>query len=166
MRSGEPVDCCRQLQNNKRPTGATMMQIRAQLTFDTSSTNTHIDFDPGGTESFDPLTSHQRVRVGQGDNNPGDSSVDDGLGTRPGLALVTTWLERGVHGRTAGIFAGFGQCVDLGMRTPVLRRCAGEDSRARGDCSAHPRIWRRDQAGCIGHIDGPAHVVGVASISH
>src|SRR5262245_42417298 len=102
----------------------------------------NIDNDAFGTQTFMPLSGHFRIRILHCRDHAGDAGADDGIGTRRGLALMRTGLERYVERRALRRLLGAAQGLHFGVRSPTRLGPTARDNRAVfHDDRPDRRIW-------------------------
>jgi hypothetical protein len=78
-----------------------------------------LDLDTGIAKPI-PSTGRQRIRIPQGDDDPADPRLNDGLGARGLLALMRAGLEGHDHRRASSPFPCTSQRYRFGMPLPKL----------------------------------------------
>ena len=107
-----------------------------------------LDLDAGGAQRRGAARG-DRVGVGLGEDHAAYAGGEQRLGARAGAAGVVARLERHDRGRAAGVVAGRGQRVDLGVRRAGAAVVALGDLGAVGveQHAADPRVGAERDAG-------------------
>jgi hypothetical protein len=119
------------------------------------------DFDPGGAEFCDTLTADCWVGVNCSDDDPGDSSGDEGIRAWSGATVVAARFEGDIGGGSGYVHAAFGgllECGDFGVVAGVVKVDArGDDLVLTGEDAAHLGVGRGEASGLAGEGEGLPH---------
>ena len=63
----------------------------------------HLYFDTGSQKFFDALTGNERIKIAQANDHSTNPMLDNGIGTRRLMAVVTTRFQRHIHSSTLAI---------------------------------------------------------------
>ena len=131
-RGDPPVEGARDLPDDVRPCRVTRVQPRPQrAALGRSACSTPSTTSTPAARSRPGAAGGRPVRVGDGDDDAGDSGGDQRVGARPGAAGVCARFQGDDGGAAAGALAGLRERPDLGVRAAGRRRRALADERRR-----------------------------------
>ena len=86
-----------QFQHDPRKPGAAVLEIRSKQFGSLNGPHARFHGNPSLLERGDALSRHRGVGILNGHHHSGHPRGSDGVGTRPGAALVVARLQRGVE---------------------------------------------------------------------
>jgi hypothetical protein len=92
--SDTPIKGHGQLQNNKRPAGSSLMQIRLELFLNERSTNTFDHLYTGIAKPLNPSSGNLHIGIAHGHHDTRNSGFDDGVGTGWRATVMRTRFQR------------------------------------------------------------------------
>ncbi len=158
VRSGRPaVHRRRQLEDHVGAAGRAVGQVRGELSPGVVDQDPDDDLDARGPQPGDALAGHLRVGILDGDDDPTDAGLDDGVGARAGAARVRAGLERGREGGAPRRLTGGLKGDDLGVATPGRLGRPGVGAVRGHDHRPDPGVGRGGGADAGGQAESADH---------